>query len=55
MKLETAGDGQDHKRSKALFDNLALRGCRVRHGPSDRAGSNFVDAAVITDGGKLLR
>jgi branched-chain amino acid transport system substrate-binding protein len=32
-----------------------LGGYRVRYGPGDRTGSNFVDAAIITEGGKFLR
>jgi ABC-type branched-subunit amino acid transport system substrate-binding protein len=32
-----------------------LGGFRVRYGPGDRIGSNFVDSAIITVGGKFLR
>lgn len=32
-----------------------LGGFRVRYGPGDRVGSNFVDSAIITEGGKFLR
>jgi len=32
-----------------------LGGYRVRYGAGDRTGSNFVDAAIITEGGKFLR
>lgn len=32
-----------------------LGGFRVRYGPGDRVGSNFVDSAIITEGGRFLR
>ena len=32
-----------------------LGGYRVRYGPGDRTGSNFVDSAIITTGGRFLR
>lgn len=34
---------------------IDLGGFRVRYGPGDRVGSNFVDSAIITEGGRFLR
>ena len=34
---------------------IDLGGFRVRYGPGDRVGSNFVDSAIITEGGRFRR
>lgn len=34
---------------------IDLGGYRVRYGPGERTGSNFVDSAIITEGGRFLR
>jgi branched-chain amino acid transport system substrate-binding protein len=42
---------------KALegLGEVDLGGLRLRYGPGDRTGSNFVDATIVTQGGRFMR